>query len=442
MQVALCPLTFRPTRLSDHVIYNRSQASEASIKKDQALEHLEVGESLDEWRTFKYWTKAKNRAVGSYNIKAPYGMSPYDFDVVLGLFNYLRELHREGELPENGELGFRLSQLARICRVSAEGGKQANRLRSSIFRLNFFSLHSTAEWSDEAQDFGHKTIKFLTVKYLSRLGKPSKGKKNSDLLVLQFDQSFLDLVTSTRVIQIDRAFYDTLSVKHKRHYLQTVRYGWWEKVSPPDLDAEQYAINQIWMTDQDERQRRKGLAVSSRERRSAHRVLWMKRLCLEAETLEYIEPTKKSGWSGEYLKAVPDKASQPGYLVRWKIGKRIKCKKDLDSKAALSSDPLWQRIRLIRDNQDQPPNTRTFHQWVSKYGRSKLTKQLEVIEWMSDNKKRFKKSKVHTLVDRLENDYPPPEELRMQPQQTLFNPAEFQRDQRLQNEYDKIIKPF
>ena len=440
IQVALCPLKFEPQTLRDHIIYKGQHASIATIKKDKALEHLQVGESIDQWRAFKYWTKSKNRATGSINIKAPYGMSAYDFDILVGIYNYLRDRHRSGELSENVMLEMRLSQLARICRVGSDGGKQADRLRSSLFRLNFFSLHSTAEWTQEAGDFGHRTIKLFTVKYLNRLGKTQQGTKNSDKIVLHIDQSFMDLVKSNRVVQFDRSFYGTLSPKHKRHYLQAVRFGWWDKNSPPDLDAEQYAINQIWMTDKDTRLRRDGTEVPARDRRNAHRIDWMKRLCREAQGLGYIQTTKKGGWGGEYLKLDSSKTNNPCYFVRWKIGKRITNKGDLDSKTTLKSDELWIRTQSLRDDSGNSPTPRTYKQWIKKYSRQNVAKQLEVVQWMADNKKQFTKSAVQTLVDRLENDYTPPDEFRSQPQLAMFSQATLTRDTRLQQDYQTVIK--
>lgn len=440
IKVALCPLSFHPQTLKEHILYNGNAQSPASIKKDKSLEHLEVGDSLDEWRTFKYWTKSKNRAIGSVNIKAPYGMAPHDFDVLVGLYNHCRELHREGVLPEDGQLEFRLAELARLCHINPNGGKQANRLRSSVFRLNFFTLHSTAEWSSEAQEYGHKTIKLFTVKYLSRLGKVKGAGKNHDLLVLQLDRSFLDLVATNQVIQFDLDFFRTLSAKHKRHYLQSVRFGWWDRNSPPDIDAEEYAINQIWMTDADQRLQRSGIEVSSRQRRSSHRIDWMKRLCREAEALNYIEPTKKSGWNGKYLKPATEQGSAPCYFVRWKSGKQINNKKDLQSKSKLRDDALWQRVSVLRDDRGQPPTPQTFHQWEKSYGRVKLGEQLDILQWMQETKKPFTKSAVQTLVNRLENNYSAPDAYREQTQMNMFASTEITRDPRLQQAYNNIIK--
>lgn len=442
IQVALCPLKSKWQTLAEHVLYNCDRSVVAKIKKDKALEHLEVAEPLDQWRTFKYWTKQKNRAVGSINIKAPYGMCQYDFDVLLGLYNYLRDLQRNEQLPEKVELEMRLPELAGICRVGSVGGKQLDRLRSSLFRLNYISLHSTAEWSVEAEQFGHRTIKFFTIKHLSRLGKAATGGKNFDKIVLQIDQSFIDLVTTSRVVQFDRTFYDTLSAKHKRHYLQVVRFGWWERTSPPDLDAEQYAIHQIGMTDADERKRGEGQTVSGKDNRRAHRVDWVRRLCREATEKGYVEPVKSAGWGGEFLKCRSSPGKRPVYLVRWKSTRRIPNKRDLDSKADLKSDPLWIRTQRFQDAEGAAITARTFRQWVKKYGRPEINRQLEVVEWMVDNKKKIDKSPIHTLVDRLEHGYAPPEEFRLEPQLDIFSQAPSGRDARLDKDYQDSIRTF
>ncbi len=295
-QVALCPLSFTPIKLADHIRYKHPAQNLRLLKKDKALEALLIGEELDAWKSYKYWDHNENRKVGHVNIKAPFGMAAADFDVIVGLYNHCRDLDRSGGLPPDNEFHFSLSEIARLCGLPHGGGKQALYMRSRLFRLGFVTLHFTASKDAEEGIHVHRTFKFFTIKSLSRLNTPKQK------IVIQLDPSFVDLIRSRRVIQFDRDFFQSLSHKHKRHYLQCVRYGWYSSTSPNDLSANDYACNQIWFADHDEQARQSGVVVDSGDDRTHQRFGWLQELLKEAEEkYEYITPTHKNGWKGEYV---------------------------------------------------------------------------------------------------------------------------------------------
>ncbi|MEM7313051.1 MAG: hypothetical protein AAF497_07850, partial [Planctomycetota bacterium] len=419
-QVALCPLSFTPIRLIDHILYKHPEQNRRLLQKDKALESLLVGEAIDVWRQYKYWDHNENRKVGHVHINAPFGMAPEDFDIIVGLYNHARDLDRAGQFPDDSQLQFRLADIARICHMPYGGGKQGLYLRSRLFRLGFVSLHFTASKDVEEGIHVQRTFKFFTIKSLSRLNVPKQK------ITIQLDPSFLDLVRSKRVIQFDRTFYDSLTAKHKRHYLQCVRFGWLTRVSPPDLTANDYACNQIWFADHDEQKRRSGGVVEAGNDRTHQRLGWLEELMTEAEKkYEYVQPTKKGGWKGEYLKRVAASGSGSVWYIRWANGIRIKSRRQRQSSSTLSDDPLWQELRTVKDDQGKSLNPAGYRDWVDKYGGSHIRKHAEVIRWMIDNRMPFKKSPLQALANRVHNNHPLPDGFRQR--QTKLKQTEINR---------------
>jgi hypothetical protein len=68
-----------------------------------------------------------------------------------------------------------------------------------------------------------------------------------------------------------------------------------------------------------------------------------------------------------------------------------------------------------------------------------VQKQLDIVEWMIDNKIPFTKSAVHALADRLRNNHTPPDGFihREHQQQSVDKDT---RDPRVKKAYDTIIK--
>ena len=433
-QVALCPLSFAPIKLIDHIIYKHPQQNIRLLQKDRALESLLVGDELDCWKHYKYWDHNENRKVGHVNVKAPFGIAPEDFDVVVGLYNHCRDLDRSGRLPTDSQFQLSLAEIARICRLPHGGGKQALYLRSRLFRLGFVTLHFTAQKDFEEGIHVQRTFKFFTIKSLSRLNTPKQK------IVIQLDPSFVDLIKSRRVIQFDRTFYDSLSAKHKRHYLQCVRYGWYSKTSPPDIMANDYACNQIWFADHDEQTRRSGGVVDSADDRTHQRVGWLGDLLKEAEAdFQYVQPTTKSGWRGDYLKRVNEPNGTSVWYVRWANGKRIRNKRQRNSVAALKNDPLWRSVQSLSDDQGASITPATYHTWIENYGAIAVQKQLDIVQWMIANKVPFTKSAVHALVDRLLNNHAAPDGFIHREDQQQPTESDT-RDPRMKEAYDTIIK--
>ena len=435
VQVALCPLSFTPTRLSEHILYKHPQQNLRLLKKDGALESLLVGDELDCWKHYKYWDHNENRKVGHVNIKAPFGMAPEDFDVIVGLYNYCRAQHREGESSFDPTVQFSLADIARICDLPHGGGKQALYLRSRLFRLGFVSLHFTAVWDTEERAHVQRTYKLFTIKSLSRLNLPKQK------IVIQLDPSFVDLIASRRVIQFDRTLYNSMTAKHKRHYLQCVRFGWYSRTSPPDVLAADYACNQIWFADHDERMRQSGGVVSADDDRTHQRIGWLADLLKEAEAkYEIIKPTSKSGWKGEYFKQVVAGSGQVEKYIRWANGPRIKNKRQRNSKFDLNSDPLWQSICQFQDDTGHPITPATYRDWLDQYGADRVQQHVRIIEWMVGNRIPFTKSALQALADRVHKNHPAPDGYRQQTQTSLLDSSMLNRDPRVASAYDDTIK--
>src|SRR4051812_14669316 len=159
IKAAFCPLAFRAMSFSDHPEYRHLGA-------DEGLALLEVGDPLHYPRQFPYTDPQGHRKTGTQIVTAPFGLAPADFDLLLGLYTYLKRLPSP---PEDGRTYLTVDFLAKQLSLPATCGKDYLRLRSRLFRLSYVKYTNSAFWDPEAKSFDIVNFGFFNLASLSRL---------------------------------------------------------------------------------------------------------------------------------------------------------------------------------------------------------------------------------------------------------------------------------
>jgi hypothetical protein len=108
IRAAFCPLEFNAVALRNHPRF-------IELRRDEALAELEVSEPLNYPRQFPY-SHNGNRRTGTQIVSAYFGLAPTDFDVLLGLYTYLKRLP---ELPADGRTYLTADFIAKQLRLPA-----------------------------------------------------------------------------------------------------------------------------------------------------------------------------------------------------------------------------------------------------------------------------------------------------------------------------------
>ena len=269
MRAAVCPLTFKPFKLSTHPEYEH-QRSEGRV--DESLNHLEVGDQLSYVRSFSYRDHHHNLQTGTVTTKATFGLAPEDFNtLVIGLFNEVRWRCHHDLMPDDRVLELTLPELAEISRVSCGGGSQKDRLRSRILRVNFMQMMNTAAWDSQEKKRGLKTYSIYDIDFMERIVVPHERIR------LAISPTFIKLARFGSTVKFRWDIFDAYkkSPGKQRLYLIADRICWNQRVSPAHVDVDDFAIHQLGYVDTDRQQeeqlKKQGKRLPSKDRRASNR---------------------------------------------------------------------------------------------------------------------------------------------------------------------------
>ncbi len=100
--------------------------------------------------------------------------------------------------------------------------------------------------------------------------------------------------------------------------------------------------------------------------------------------------------------------------VRWARGSLLRKKSDRStgqrSTDKIENDALYAQAKELRDEKGSPLSVPTYRGLVSKFGREKLQKHVNVLLAQKENRPAsFRTSEVAALVNRLQHDHPEPD---------------------------------
>lgn len=385
IKAAFCPLEFNATRLGEHPQFRH-------LKKDEALARLEVGTALHYPRQFSYTDRNGNRKTGTQIVTAPFGLAPADFDLLLGLYTYLKKLP---EIPADGALHLTADFLARQLRLPATSQKDYLRLRSRIFRFSYAKYTNTAIWDPATKTYNIANFGFYNLLSLSRIAESRRP------ISFQWDRTFLDLAVRGAALAFDYEFYRSLSPALRRLYLIANRDGWNQRESGLFV-ADDFAIHQIGYSENPELARR--------------RLQKLRALLSDAEQLDIIRPF--APWKG-YLHPLEHGPRKGKLGLRWSRGPALRVrdnerhaatKKNHLSDESLEDDALYAQVRELRDERGAPIDPLAYRRLLAQYGRDRLQKHVVVILAQKESQPgSFQRSEVAAFVDRLQHDYPLPD---------------------------------
>jgi len=385
IKAAFSPLSFKATRLKEHPLYRELHA-------DSALGILEVGETLNYPRQFRYKDPSGNYKVATQLITAPFGLAPKDFDLFLGLYTYVKSLD---DFPETGELDLSADFIGRRCGFSVTSTKDYLRIRSRIFRFSYVKYTNSAFWNPETQTYDIRNFDFYSLASLSRVTASRRP------ITLHLSPDFLQIAKQSKFLRFDYDLYLSLSCPLRRFYLLANQMGWKNRDSAI-FDVDEFAINQIGY--------QAAIDPKKETPRRKLRRQKIRRLLKQAESLDLVRPC--SGWSDYF--AVARRGSLRGRLVlRWSRGPKLLSRASSKPRSladTIENDPLYDQVKQLRDENGKPVTPILFHAWINKYGRRLLQKHLRVILAHKEREPgHFKKSGVAALVDRLNHDYSDPD---------------------------------
>jgi hypothetical protein len=379
VKAAFCPLEFNAIKLAKHPLYKR-------LRTDKALGGLEVGDPLHYPRQFTYMDGHGHRKTGTQIITAPFGLSPVDFDLFLGLFTYLKRLP---DLPKDGELHLTVDFLARQLKLPATCQKDYLRIRSRLFRFSYVKYTNSAFWNSEARSYDIVNFGFFNIAALSRITDSRRP------VTFHLDRTFMRLIEQSPSLEFDYELYRTLSPAMRRFYLIANRDGWNQRDSSIFV-ADDFAIHQIGYS----------------EKPTLHKLRMQKLRALleEAEEREFIRPY--SPWSG-YFQRVNVGPMKGRLALRWSRGSALRIKKQSAGRVftdQIENDALYAQVSELRDEEGKPLGAATYRHLVSKFGRELLQKHSAVILAQKEHHPgSFQRSEVAAFVDRLQHDYAEPD---------------------------------
>lgn len=391
IKAAVCPLDFVASPLGEHPGWEILHA-------DKALADLEVGEPLKYPRQFWYLDQQKNRKRGTQIITAPFGFSPEDFDLWLGIYSWLWRKQQRGEtISEDGLVEMSLSFLARLGGMPYQGGRNIQRLRSRLFRLSFVTYANSAFWNRDNRSYDVVTFGLFKLDSLSRLMASRRP------VGLRIDTKILSLLPQSRAFCFDQQLYRSLEgAALRRLYLIANRECYHKRCSPIYL-ADDFATQQMGYCDDEEANSQK----RSQRQRDQRRKL--KQRLDKAADLGLIRPHAEWGdwfskgtrgyWSGKVC-------------LRFERGPVLKSKKSQQSIQIddLQDDALWSQIREFTDQQGEGLHPQVYQNLKAEYGEQRLQRHIRVVLAQKErDPKSFTKSEAATFVDRVKQDYADPD---------------------------------
>jgi len=379
IRAAFCPLDFNAVPLRDHPRY-------VELRRDEALAELEVSDPLNYPRQFPY-THNGNRRTGTQIVSAYFGLAPTDFDVLLGLYTYLRRLP---ELPADGRTYLTADFIAKQLQLPATSQGDYLRLRSRIFRLSYVKYTNTAFWDSDTHTYDVRNFGFFNLASMSRLTESRRP------IVFEWDRSFLDLIRRGTHLAFDYELYRSLSPAMRRFYLIANRDGWNQRDSSFFI-ADDFAMHQIGYDDKPELNRL--------------RLQKLKRILAEAESLGLIVPFRP--W-GKYLEKLLTGPRKDSYALRWSRGPRLHVRTapttDVRFTDNIENDALYAQVREVRDEDNKAISTQVFRKLVAQFGRDRMQKHIAVVLAQKEHRpKSFHKSELAAYINRMQHDHPEPD---------------------------------
>jgi len=379
IRAAFCPLDFKAQKLCDHARFEE-------LRRDAALATLEVGDTLHYPRQFPY-TQNGNRKTGTQIVTAPFGLAPTDFDVLLGLYTYLRNL---SESPNDGCSYLTVDFLARRLQLPATCQADYLRLRSRLFRLSYVKYTNTAFWNRDTKSYDIVNFGFFNLSSMSRLTESRRP------VVFEWDPTFLRLARSGSHLAFNYDLYRELSPALRRFYLIANRDGWNQRDSSLFL-ADDFAVHQIGYDDKPERRKL--------------RTQKLKRLLAEAEERELICPFRP--WGG-YLQELTSGPRSGEIALRWSRGERLRTKSESSAdrrpQEQLENDALYAQVKELTDEHRRAVTPEIFRRLVRRFGREAIQKHVNVVLAQKEHRPgSFQKSELAALINRLQHDHPEPD---------------------------------
>jgi hypothetical protein len=379
IRAAFCPLEFNAVELRNHPRF-------VELRRDQALAGLEVSEPLHYPRQFPY-TCNGNRRTGTQIVSAYFGLAPTDFDVLLGLYTYLKRLP---ELPADGRTYLTADFIAKQLGLPATSQGDYLRLRSRIFRLSYIKYTNTAFWNSETGTYDIANFGFFNLASMSRLTESRRP------IVFEWDRTFLDLVRTGAHLAFDYEFYRSLSPALRRFYLIANRDGWNQRDSSFFI-VDDFTVHQIGYDDNPAFRKQ--------------RVQKLKRLLADAESLGLIRPF--APWEG-YLQKLTTGPRAGEVALRWSRGPRLHARTtaspDKRFTDRIENDALYAQVRDVRDEHKKRVTPDVFRKLVARFGRDLLQKHIAVVLAQKEHRPRsFQKSELAALINRMQHDHPEPD---------------------------------
>ena len=379
IRAAFCPLEFNAVPLADHIRF-------AELRRDKALAALEVSDPLHYPRQFPYTTNG-NRRTGTQIVSAHFGLAPTDFDVLLGLYTYLKRLP---ELPADGRSYLTTDFLAKQLQLSATSQVYYLRLRSRVFRLSYVKYTNTAFWNGEDESYDIVNFGFFSLASMSRLTESRRP------IVFEWDPSFLKLVRSGAHLAFDYELYRKLSPAMRRFYLIANRDGWNQRDSSLFI-ADDFAVHQIGY---DEKPELRKLRLQK-----------LKRILAEAERLGLIQPFQP--WDG-YLEKLATGPRSGELALRWSRGPALHARGaanlDRNFTDQVDNDALYAQVRELRDEEKKATPPDTFRRLVARFGREAMQKHVAVVLAQKEHRPgSFQKSELAAFINRMQNDHAEPD---------------------------------
>jgi hypothetical protein len=379
IRAAFCPLEFNAVRLADNIRF-------VELRRDTTLASLEVSDPLNYPRQFPY-THNGNRRTGTQIVSAYFGLAPTDFDVLLGLYTYLKRLP---ELPADGRTYLTADFIAKQLQLPATSQGDYLRLRSRLFRLSYVKYTNTAFWNSETHTYDISNFGFFNLASMSRLTESRRP------IVFEWDRTFLDLVRTGAHLAFDYELYRSLSPALRRFYLIANRDGWNQRDSSFFL-VDDFTMHQIGYDDN----------PAFRKQR-LHK---LKRLLADAEALGLITPF--AAWGG-YLEKLTTGPRAGEVALRWSRGPRLHARTTPPSADRftdrIENDALYAQVHEVRDEHKKPVPPEVFRKLVARFGRDVMQKHVAIVLAQKEHRPgSFQKSELAAFINRMQNNHPEPD---------------------------------
>lgn len=381
---AFCPLEFEARKLGQHPQFT------SLPNRDEALALLEVGESLIYPRQFPYTDPNKHRKIGTQIVTAPFGLAPVDFDMFLGLFDYLKR-HPE-EIGEDRTVRITAYFIGKIAGLPTTSTDNINRIRSRVFRFSYVKYTNTAAWNSAAKQYEDlSNFEFFSIDSMSRMTESRRP------IVLRLSDAFIRMLRETPCLAYCQDWHRRYSSALGRLYLIANRDGW-RHAHSTIFDADMFCVHQLgFAADSDPKKDRT---------RRRDRLSKLRRLLVRAEKEGLIRPYKP--WAA-YLTTL-DRGLLKGQLaLRWSRGPALRTKKDGHRRSTTEDDALYDQVGQLRDQQGQPILSSVYQRLLSQYGRQCLQRHVDVVLAQKDVRPgTFTKSEIAVFINRVQHNHPPP----------------------------------